>query len=219
MGLKPVYRCWYSWTRGRTVCSNTLTVPQDRADLAVLRAIQRDVLDREVVEAALTRALDELTRADNTSTARREELRGELVRLETELARYADAIAGAGALDTILQAMQTRENHRDAIRRELATLAPRKAREVDGEAIRATLTAHLADWTMMARQGVAEARRLLREVLVDRIVFRPVPRPPEIPPEKRPGRKARLVYEFVGEASLSSIFAGLISGLYRVSCG
>ena len=76
--------------------------------------------------------------------------------------------------------------------------------------IRATLGEYLNDWTTMARAGVAEARRLLREVLVDRIVFRPVPRPPDLPPVKGPGRRARLVYEFTGEASLSKVFADLI---------
>ncbi len=86
---------------------------------------------------------------------------------------------------------------------ELKALAPQKPGEVEAQKIRATLSGYLADWTAMASQGVAEARRLLREVLVDRIVFRPVPRPPEMPPPKGPGRKARLVDEFVGEAALS----------------
>src|SRR5262249_10509353 len=39
----PVYRRWYSWSRGRAVCSNTLTIPQERADRAVLHALERDV--------------------------------------------------------------------------------------------------------------------------------------------------------------------------------
>jgi hypothetical protein len=33
-------------------------VPQERADLAVLRAVERDVLDPQVVEAALVLALE-----------------------------------------------------------------------------------------------------------------------------------------------------------------
>jgi hypothetical protein len=53
-------------------CSNTLTVPQDRADLAVLRAIERDVLNPYVVETGLTLALQELTQADRGTAARRE---------------------------------------------------------------------------------------------------------------------------------------------------
>jgi hypothetical protein len=63
----------------------------------------------------------------------------------------------------------------------------------------------------MARQGVAEARGLLRAVLVNRFVFTPVTRPPDLPPRKGPGRKPRFIYEFKGEASLSGLLAGLIS--------
>ena len=63
----------------------------------------------------------------------------------------------------------------------------------------------------MAREGVAEARRLLRTVLVGRFIFTPVTPPPELPPRKGPGRKPRFIYEPKGEASLSGLVAGLIS--------
>jgi site-specific DNA recombinase len=210
IALKSVYRCWYNWSRGSSVCSNTLTVPQDRADLAVLRAIERDVLDPDVVETGLTLALQELTQASRGTAARREELRADLIRIEAELVRYAEAIADAGPLETIVAAIKVREHRRDSIRAELKALAPQKSREFDAGGIRATLREYLTDWTTMARAGVVESRRLLREVLVDRIVFRPVPRPLELPPVKGPGRRARLVYEFTGEASLSKLFADLI---------
>ena len=54
------------------------------------------VLDPQEVEAALVFALDQLTRADTGSAARREDLRTELARIEPEPSRYADAIADAG---------------------------------------------------------------------------------------------------------------------------
>ena len=208
---KSVYRCWYNWSRGPAVCTNTLTVPQERAELTVLRAIERDVLDPQVVEAALAFSLEQLTHVDTASAARREVLRAELERLDDELARYADAIGNAGPLDTILQAIKAREERRDAIRGELKVFALQRSGELDPREVRTTLMGYLADWTTMARQGVIEARRLLREVLVDRIVFRPVPRPPDWPPVKGPGRRAKLVYELVGEASLSKLFKDLIS--------
>ena len=69
IAMKSVYRCWYNWSRGPSVCANTLTVPQDRADLTVLRAIERDVLDPEIVEAALFVSLQQL--AHRTRRARR----------------------------------------------------------------------------------------------------------------------------------------------------
>jgi hypothetical protein len=121
------------------------------------------------------------------------------------------AIAGAGPLDTILEAIRVREVRRHLIRQELTACASVKSRAVDAEKIRTTLKGYLGDWTTMARRSVAEARRLLREVLVDRMVFRPVPRPPDMPPQKGPGRKAALVYELAGEATLSNLFANLIS--------
>jgi len=54
-------------------------------------------------------------------------------------------------------------------------------------------TEHLHYWREMARQGVAEARRLLRAVLVGRFVFTLMTPPPGLPPRKGPGRKPRLI--------------------------
>jgi len=67
------------------------------------------------------------------------------------------------------------------------------------------------------RQGIGEARRLLRAVLVNRLVFTPVSRPPELPAPKGPGRKPRLIYELTGEGSLSKLFEGLISASLMVA--
>ena len=116
-------------------------MPQDRADLTVLRAIERDVLDGDVVDAALAFALRELTPSDDVGIARRDELKAELVRIEAELARYADAVADAGPLEAILQTLKVREQRREAIVTELKVLAPQKPREIDVARIRATLRA------------------------------------------------------------------------------
>jgi hypothetical protein len=138
-------------------------------------------------------------------------LKAELVRLAEELTRYAEAIAGVGPLATILQAMKVREQRRDAIRMELKTLAtPGCTAARASSKIRAELAEYLQNWRDMARQGIAEARRLLRTVLVGRFVFTPVTPPPGLPPRKGPGRKPRLIYELRGETSLSGLIAGLI---------
>jgi len=60
------------------------------------------------VEAALLFPLEQLSQPATMSAGRREELRAELTLLETELARYAAAIADAGPLATILQAIRVR---------------------------------------------------------------------------------------------------------------
>jgi len=209
---KPAYRCWYNHSRGRTVCSNSLMVDMHLADDAVLRAVTRDVLDPEIVREALDLALRDLEQPDGAVAARLETLKTELARLDAELARYAEAIADAGPLDAILQAIKARQLRRDAVRTELKALATqRRAEPKNTSEIRATLGEYLKDWRAMAHQGVAEARSLLRTVLVNRLVFTPVPRPAHLPPPKGPGRKPRFVYELRGEGSFSKLFTGLIS--------
>ncbi len=129
-----------------------------------------------------------------------------------EPARYTEAIAEAGPFETILQAVKVREQRREAIRTELKTLVVQRLAEPrDTSLIRAALLDYLENWRAMARQGVAEARGLLRAVLVNRFVFTPVTPPTDLPPRKGPGRKPRFIYEFKGEASLSGLIAGLIS--------
>jgi hypothetical protein len=187
----PAYFRGYNHSRGRAVCSNSLVVGMHLADEAVLRAVTRDVLDPEVVGEALELALRDIEQPAAAGAARVDTLKNELVRLEAELSRYAEAIADAGPLATILQALKVREQRRDT------------------SEIRAELVEYLGHWRDMARQGVAEARRLLRAVLVGRFVFTPVIRPSELPPRRGPGRKPRFIYEKNGEASLSGLIAGV----------
>lgn len=159
------------------------------ADDTVLQAITRDVLDPEVVGEALDLALRDVEQPATAGVARTDTLKNELARLEAELSRHAEAIADAGPLATILQAVKVREERRDAIRVHLKTLAtPRQAGTRDTSEIRAELVEYLENWRDMAPQGVAEARRLLRAVLVGRFVFTPVTPPRGLPTRKGPGR-------------------------------
>jgi len=182
------------------------------ADDTVLQAVTRDVLDPEVVREALALALRDLEQPATAIAARLDTLKNELARLEVELNRYAEAVADAGPLETLLQAVKVREQRRDTIRSELKTLTTqRRVESRDTSDVRATLVKYLDTWRAMAHQGVAEARGLLRAVLVGRFVFTPVIPPPDLPPRKGPGRKPRFIYELKGEASLSGLIAGLIS--------
>jgi hypothetical protein len=170
------------------------------------------VLDPEVAGEALDLALRELEQPATAVVARLDTLKSELARLDAELARYGEAIADGGPLETILQALKVREQRRDAIRTELKTLAiQRRAEPRDTSQIRAALLEYLENWRAVARQGVSEARGLLRAVLVGRFVLTPVTPPRDLPPRKGPGRKPRFIYELKGEASLSGLIEGLIS--------
>jgi hypothetical protein len=112
-------------------------VPQERADPAVRRAIERDVLDPQLVEATHLLAVEQLTPTEAATTDRPDHFKW--VRIEAEPAHYADAVANAGLLDTIVQASKVREERRHAIRAERRTLVPAKPGELDAAKIRATL--------------------------------------------------------------------------------
>ena len=85
-------------------------------------------------------------------------------------------------------AVKVRERRRDAIRMELKSLGTRTRTKVrDTSHVRAELVDYLQNWRDMARQGTAEARHLLRAVLVGRFVLTPVPRPPDLPLPKGAG--------------------------------
>lgn len=210
-GRQSVYRCWYNQTRGVSICTNGLKVRTNVADAVVLDAIRRKVLDREIAETALDITLEELTRPDFdlALVARREELKGELARIETELARYAEAIADLGAVDSLLKAIKSREERRAAIRAELKTLMPPKRTEVDPDTLRAKLREQLVEWEALTRRGIAEARQVLRELLLEPLALTPVPRPADWR-ASGPGRYPQQVYRFRARVTLASVFEGLI---------
>ena len=77
-----------------------------------------------------------------------------------------------GVLGCAMTKVQGARAGRDAVRTELKTLAtPLRAEARDKSQIRAELAEYLENWRAMAREGVADARRLLRAVLVGRFVF------------------------------------------------
>ena len=54
------YGCTSFHLRGSSVCANSLEVPMERSDLAVLASIERDVLQPDVIAATLRKALERL---------------------------------------------------------------------------------------------------------------------------------------------------------------
>ena len=113
----PFWGCMVRKQRGRAVCPNTLEVPLEATDYAVLKAVEHDVLSVEVLETALAKALEALQPNVDHDSAE-QTLRGELARIEAEVARLATAIAAGGELAALLAALQDRERRRIHLRGE-----------------------------------------------------------------------------------------------------
>jgi hypothetical protein len=160
------------------------------ADRAVLDAFERDILRPDVVEAAVTRAMNRLLPSATAAKAASMRLQAELQGLEAELSRLTAAIAGGGQLGTLVQAIQERGQRRIAIRAELDGL---NRPALDPARLRADLRARLDDWRGLLTRHIPQARQIIRKLLTSAILFTPTSK----------GRPRR--YEFRLEASLAKL--------------
>jgi hypothetical protein len=186
--------------RAGGVCPNTLEVPLDATETAVLKAIEHDILRVEVLETVLAKALAALQPSPDVLAGPELTLRDELARIDSEVAHLAGAIAAGGELAALLVALQERERRRVYLRGQLATLARERAathRSADAEHLADELRGHLSDWQALLRQETGPARRALQSLLVGRLVFTP---------RERDGEEG--FYSFEGEGTVTSIITG-----------
>ena len=201
-GRRYVYACGYHHTRGRAVCDNALLAPMEVADRAVIAAIDHDVFNPRVLARAADHALAALCPSGDTMNERRERLLVEMRRLEGELARLADAIAGGGDVPVLVNAVKEREAQRARCERELATLdSTRRLPHLDRARLDSQVRETLTDWQGLLGKQTAPAREILRNVLAGRLIFTPTP-------EER-------VYTFTGQASIGRLLAGAVPAWSR----
>jgi hypothetical protein len=187
------YGCLSFHKRGAAVCQNNSIVRIERVDEAVLETIGGEVLSPAVVAAVVSGVLDAFA-ADDTSPVER--LRAELVKLEGEIARLADAIATGGQLDGLLRALQARqERHREVLRL-MAGVEGNGHRQIDRRRVEAAARRKLGEWRALLGRNVQDGRQLLREVLRGPIRFWPV----------EPGAR---VFRFQGEVDYGVLLSGV----------
>ncbi len=196
---KFFYGCTSYNLRGTTVCANATEVDMEAANHAVLSSIERDLLQPEIVAAAIETALATLTAPDEAAPGQRQALVAERAALEGELARLAAAVATGGEVRALLAAMQDRETRREQLERRLAALeALGKVQKLDRHRLERELKARLADWQGLLSRHVSQTRQILRKLLVGRIRFTP----------KIEGGER--MWEFTGQGVLDRLLAGIL---------
>ena len=88
------YGCANNWKRGPAICRNTVRIPQEALDRAVVDAMA-NALDSELVEAAVEQALTRLSETPQEEADRRPTLEREIAEARRQEQRLADAIAQA----------------------------------------------------------------------------------------------------------------------------
>jgi hypothetical protein len=139
------------------------------------RANQRnhkDVLDAEVIERAVQKAVDRL--APGARKAEAERLRSELATLDAEILRLTDAIAGGGDPEILNVAIRTRQTRRTEVTASLAT-AEHLAVTLDVSAIRAKVRRRMAERQAALTGHVAQSRQVIRKFTEGPIVLEPLP--------------------------------------------
>ena len=168
------YRCGYHYARGATVCPNARTLPMADANTAVLATLQRDVLTPEAVARVVTTALDTVRDRPDAHAQDRATVQAELDRVTAELQRLTDALAAGQAFASVQDAIAARESRRTALQARLAHLdGLQRVATLDPETLAASVQARLTDWQGLLERHPAQARQILRKLLVGRLVFTP----------------------------------------------
>ncbi len=191
------YACSAFHHRGRAVCGNSLEVARGLAEDTILSEIEGYVLHPNVIDRAITLALDELRPDAGRVDQERVRLRKELVTVEQELKRLTSALASGSGLASVLEALREREPRRDALRVELADVENvREFSAADGARLEHQVREKLSDWRSLLRGAPQEARQVLRVLLTDRLTFEPT---------KQGGRR---LYRYRGTFTVGALFAG-----------
>jgi site-specific DNA recombinase len=191
------YGCLTYWKKGKTRCTNGLAGPMEAIDAEVLATLKDDILRPTVVERAVELALEELTPSTDPAAVKTRD--AQIVVLEAECERLADAIARGGRLDVLLRTLQDRQARLAGLRveREAAQAIERPVFDRAGTASR--LRDLLTDWRGLLSRDVASGRQVLRTLLVGPLLFTPVI------DERRRG------YRFTGAIALDRLVSGVMT--------
>ena len=168
------YGCSAYHQKGRTVCTNNLTLPAAAFEDTVLDAIEGAVLSPRVIEDAVGRAVAALQLAPQQPGG--ESRATTLQRLERELQSLAAAVASGGTLTPLLDAIREREAERARLQQLVHAEAYfDRLRDEAPDAIRVQLLTRLEDWRGLLRGQVTQAQQILRRLLTGPLMCSPQP--------------------------------------------
>jgi DNA invertase Pin-like site-specific DNA recombinase len=168
----PYYACLAYHQRGARVCRNRVEMPMTAVDDAVLDSLSEDILQPDIVEAAINRAIERLAPGARAEEAAR--IRTELAEVQRTIDNLTTAVGASGGLPSLLASLKAEEQRKVDLEAQLAT-AEHMATAIHVNAIRAKLEARLADWRTLLRQQVSQTRQMLRKLLDGPVTLTPLP--------------------------------------------
>jgi DNA invertase Pin-like site-specific DNA recombinase len=187
------YGCLAHWTRGKTVCENTLILPIARVEAAVLAELQQS-LRPAVVRALIAAVFDALR--PQTVTANVKVLQGKLRDLDRKIARLTAAIESGAALAPIVAQLHSRQTEREELLASIAAADAVQQLEVDRTVVEQKMLERVDSWRerLASASTPADRRAVLRAGLDGPIRF------------KAEGRR----YRFSGRTLAGRLLEGLV---------
>jgi site-specific DNA recombinase len=190
------YACSSFHHRGKAVCANNLEMRLADADNAVLGALERELLDPDILQEAMRRAIAKVGDSDVDPSRRQASLTTALEQVTAELDRLTAAVAAGADLPTLVTGIRERERRKDALLRELAELNRPRVRPLPPAKQQQLLESKLSEWRELLRANAPKARQMLRKLIDGRIVFNP--------------ETSLRRYRFVANGTMSQLLSGLV---------
>src|SRR5262249_5887936 len=90
------YGCMTFHLRGRTACTNSLLVPMEKANEAVLKVIDKEVLHPDVTDTVVRKAIEKFKASQLEKKQNRQRYYERIAEVDTELRRLVAAITAGG---------------------------------------------------------------------------------------------------------------------------
>ena len=168
---RPFLGCLSHYKRGPQVCANGQLVPMEKADRAVLGALEGDALDPRIVATIIDMVFEQLKppNADANVAALKRQLRG----VDDKIENLKAAIENGQALAPLVTLLCDRQQERERLIEAIGAAGAIEQIHLDRKAIEERVQAQVASWRALLTESVEDGRTLLREVLSGPLVFTP----------------------------------------------
>lgn len=193
------YACSSYYRRGKSVCPNKREVPLDATEVAVLDALEHELLTPAFVETVVRKVLTRRVPTGAAADELRATITARLKDVRQELDHLVEGLARTEVSPSVAVAIKRREGQQADLERELGDLQHQtQFSTTDIGRLEHLARERVLGWRKLLRKHVPQARQVLQKMPRGRLTFKPEQ------------RGKRLGYRFTGQGSLMPLLTGMI---------
>ena len=193
------YGCMSFHLRGRSACTNSLLVPMEAANEAVLKVLEENVLHPDVTDTVVKKAVNKFRASQIEKKKNRQLYYERIAQVDAELRRLVSAIAAGGDIPVLVEAAKECTERKTSLLKELEELdTTQELDQTDYDELERELRDHFRkSWQTILNRQIEQTRQVLRKLFNgDRLPF--------IPMTNETGTR----YEFKGTAAIGRLVTG-----------